>query len=305
MSLAERAVLALNALVPDFPQHVTLLEAMADEARHFEWEYRFGQEMLGEWQPALDVRGRRVLDVGSGSGAKSLLYSQVGAAAVVGLEISQHNVTRAVERLRELARSDPAAGRVQMVQGDATRMPFPPANFDLIVSIHAFEHIEPPDLALAECARVLRAGGRAYLRFPPYWSAWGPHLERWVRFPWPHVLFSEPTLIAAANHIETQQHVNDRLPDFVRLDLRGLSRFPHVNHMTMAQFESYVARLPLRIVGLQLLPVGYQFLPRLAQQAGPLASLPLAANAGLHALARTQPGREYLATKAIVVLEKE
>lgn len=302
--MAERAVLALNALVPDFPQHVTLLDAMADETRHFEWEYATGADTLAEWQPALAVRGQRVLDVGSGSGAKSLLYSQLGAAAVVGLEISQHNVTRAVHHLRYRVASDPAAARVRMVQGDATRIPLPDAAFDVVISIHAFEHIDPPDVALAECARVLRPGGRAYLRFPPYWSAWGPHLERWIRFPWPHLLFSEPTLIRASNQIEARQRVNDRLPPFVRLDLRGHTRFPHVNHMTLAQFDRYIARLPLRVIGLQLLPVGYQFVPRLAQRVAPLAPVLRAVEAGLYRVARTCQGREVIATKAIVVLER-
>lgn len=304
MSPRELAVHALNALFPDFPQHVVLLEAMADVSRHFAWEYSEGQKMLDEWQPALELTGRRVLDVGSGSGAKSFLYAQRGACQVVGLELDRALVQRAEERLTTLAAAEPAARRVRFVHGDATRMPLPDATFDTLISIHAMEHIQPPERALAECGRVLRPGGRAYLRFPPYWSAWGPHLERWIRFPWCHLLFDDPTLIAAVNRIEAKKRLNDRYPDFLRLDLRGQTELPHVNKLTMAQFDQMVARLPMRVVGLRLLPVGYNFLPRLADQLGPLGAPVETAAALLRALAGARRGREILATKAVVVLEK-
>ncbi len=304
MTAAELAVHAINACVPDFPQHVVLLEAMADEARHFEWEYADGEAMTPEWQPPLDLRGQRVLDIGSGSGAKSLLYARLGAAQVIGLELDQHNVTRSVSRLRALATEDPAARRVDFVAGDATRVPLPDASIDTVVSIHAFEHIQPVAPALAQLARVLRVGGRAYLRFPPYWSAWGPHLERWIRFPWPHLLFSDPTLIAAVNRIEARKRLNDRYPAFLRLDLRGETSLPHVNKLTLAEFDAIIAALPLRIVSQQLFPVGYKFLPRAATHLGPLGAAPRAADGLLHRLAATTAGREVIATKALVVLER-
>ena len=244
------------------------------------------------------------MDVGSGSGAKALLYSQLGARQVVGLELNQDNVGRATTRMQARRAADEAAHRVRFVHGDATCMPFTTASFDLIVSNNTFEHIIPPGAALAECARVLRPGGRAYLRFPPYWSAWGSHLYRWIKFPWCHVLFSEPTLISAVNRIEARRRLNDLYPPFARLDLHGQTRFTHVNRLTMAQFERLVARLPLRVVGLRLLPIGYQFLPRLAQRWRRLGWLPQAAAAALRTAVRTRLGREVIATAVVVVLER-
>ena len=230
--------------------------------------------------------------------------SAISAAQVIGLELDQHNVTRSVSRLRALATEDPAARRVDFVAGDATRVPLPDASIDTVVSIHAFEHIQPVAPALAELARVLRVGGRAYLRFPPYWSAWGPHLERWIRFPWPHLLFSDQTLIAAVNRIEARKRLNDRYPAFLRLDLRGETSLPHVNKLTLAEFDAIIAALPLRIVSQQLFPVGYKFLPRAATHLGPLGAAPRAADGLLHRLAATTAGREVIATKALVVLER-
>ncbi len=300
----EQAVLLLNALVPAFPQNKVGMEALLDEHQHFDWEYSQGEAMLDEWDPPLDLAGRRVLDVGSGSGAKSLLYSRLGAADVIGLELDRRLVTRSAARLSALAKTDEAASRVRIVHGDATQMPLPSAAFDRIVSVHALEHIVPPDLALAECARVLRPGGLAYLRFPPYWSAWGPHLERWIHFPWPHLLFSEPTLIAATNRIESRMRLNDRAPDFERLDMRGQTAFTHVNRLTMAEFDTILARLPFRVVQMQLLSMGYSFLPRLAREWERFGWLARGGADVLDAIAETRTGREVIATKAVVVLER-
>ncbi|MFN8496268.1 MAG: class I SAM-dependent methyltransferase [Anaerolineae bacterium] len=302
--LGEQAVYLLNALTPAFPQNEHLVEVMSDAEGHFAWEYSEGEAMLDEWRPPLDPAGRRMLDVGSGSGGKSLLYSRLGAVEVVGLELDRRLVTRSAARLAALGETESAARRVRIVHGDATRMPLPAAAFDLIVSINALEHIVPPEAALAECARVLRPGGRAYLRFPPYWSAWGPHLERWVHFPWPHLLFSEPTLIRAANRLEERMRLNERMPDFERLDMRGQTEFYHVNRMTMAQFDAALWRLPFRVVGLSMLPTGYKFLPRLADKWGGLGWLPRAGADLLNAAAHSRPGREVIATKAVVVLER-
>ncbi|MFN8472909.1 MAG: class I SAM-dependent methyltransferase [Anaerolineae bacterium] len=302
--LGEQAVYLLNALTPVFPQNELLVEVMSDEQGHFEWEYSEGEAMLAEWDPPLDVAGRRVLDIGCGSGAKSLLYSRLGAAEVIGLEIDRRLVTRSAVRLAALAEVDDAAARVRVVHGDATRIPLACAAFDVVVSINSLEHILRPETALAECARVLRPGGRAYFRFPPYWSAWGPHLERWVHFPWPHLLFSELTLIRAANHLEEQMRLNDRMPDFERLDLRGQTEFHHVNRLTMAQFDAALSELPFRVLRITMLPTGYKFLPRLASQWGALGWAPRTGAHLLHALAHSHTGREVIATKAVVVLER-
>ncbi|PTA44602.1 methyltransferase type 11 [Micromonospora sp. RP3T] len=56
-------------------------------------------------------------------------------------------------RLREL----PAA-RVQ--QCDATHLPYADAAFDVVIANHMLYHVDDPDAALHEFARVLRPGGR-------------------------------------------------------------------------------------------------------------------------------------------------
>src|SRR6266496_3207340 len=49
---------------------------------------------------------------------------------------------------------------VSFVEGDATKLPFELASFDLSGSLRTLHHIARPELAVAELARVTRLGGR-------------------------------------------------------------------------------------------------------------------------------------------------
>ncbi len=93
----------------------------------------------------------RALDVGSGLGALALALAP-HVAHVVGLELDAERV----ERARELA-----TGRenVEFVVGDAMRMSFERASFDLTGTLRTLHHLPRPELVVAELARVTRPGG--------------------------------------------------------------------------------------------------------------------------------------------------
>lgn len=68
----------------------------------------------------------------------------------------------------------PEAGYDAVVAADLEQaLPFDPAAFDAIVSLHVFEHLRAPEGTLRELARVLRPGGVVLLGFPtmPGWLA--------------------------------------------------------------------------------------------------------------------------------------
>jgi ubiquinone/menaquinone biosynthesis C-methylase UbiE len=103
----------------------------------------------------------RLLDVGCGTGAHTAAFVEAGWEAI-GVDVS-------TEQLR-LAR----ARCVDVVQADATALPFADATFDAAVSV--FTHTDMDDFAEAmrETARVLRPGGRfVYLGVHPCFV--GPH----------------------------------------------------------------------------------------------------------------------------------
>jgi sarcosine/dimethylglycine N-methyltransferase len=59
--------------------------------------------------------------------------------------------------LTEITRLD---GRVSFEGADALDMPFPDATFDVVISQEGFCHIPNKERLLAQCARVLKPGGR-------------------------------------------------------------------------------------------------------------------------------------------------
>ena len=101
-------------------------------------------DVLAEEPPA------SVLDVGCGTGQLAHRLRARFGGRVAGCDFS-------AGMLHEAATRD---GRIDWVQGDATRLPFDAGRFDAVVSTQAFHWFPDQDAALAEIARVLRPGGR-------------------------------------------------------------------------------------------------------------------------------------------------
>ncbi|HEY6029972.1 MAG TPA: class I SAM-dependent methyltransferase [Gaiellaceae bacterium] len=91
----------------------------------------------------------RALDVGTGAGAFAIALAPL-VREVVGVDLVP-------ELLEEGRKRAPA--NVQLVEGDATALPFGPGEFDLVCSARTFHHVARPELVLAEMIRVLRPGG--------------------------------------------------------------------------------------------------------------------------------------------------
>jgi SAM-dependent methyltransferase len=107
---------------------------------------------LGRLQP-----GERVLDLGSGAGTDSLVAAQmVGAqGSVTGIDMTSEMLAKA-----RGAAAAMAVGNVEFVEGEAERLPFADASFDVVVSNGVIDLIPDKDAVFAELSRVLAPGGR-------------------------------------------------------------------------------------------------------------------------------------------------
>jgi SAM-dependent methyltransferase len=112
--------------------------------------------------------GSRVLDVGAGLGHFSDLASS-REARVVPLDIAP----RLVARLH--------AQHSMAVCGSAIELPFSDGTFDAVISSECIEHTPDPALAVAECLRVLKPGGRLYLTTPNLVWRWSISVAEWLR----------------------------------------------------------------------------------------------------------------------------
>jgi SAM-dependent methyltransferase len=110
-------------------------------------------------QRLLELRGRRVLDVGCGRGALVLWLAGQGADAV-GMEISEEQLAA--------AREADVRHEATWVVGGGEAVPLEDASLDAVLFMRSLHHV-PMDLmgaALAEARRLLRDGGRAYVAEP-------------------------------------------------------------------------------------------------------------------------------------------
>lgn len=102
--------------------------------------------------------GKRLLDIGCGTGYVVALYAR-GGARVTGIDIAERSVELTRKRLEYLG----LQAKVQI--GNAESLPFPDASFDVVSSFGVLHHTPDTARALREVHRVLVPGGRALLMF--------------------------------------------------------------------------------------------------------------------------------------------
>ncbi len=118
----------------------------------FFWKLRVSMlppilRIIGKFEPGA------VLEIGCGQGDTTGLLTELWPTAeIVATDYDPEQVTRAKSRLKN--------ARVKFERADATRLPFEDGRFDLVVEFNTFHHIAAWTRAIAECARVLKPGGR-------------------------------------------------------------------------------------------------------------------------------------------------
>jgi ubiquinone/menaquinone biosynthesis C-methylase UbiE len=100
--------------------------------------------------------GMAVLDVCAGLGGPARFLAHRFGVSVTGVDLT-HSRCAAGARLTALVR---LTARVRLVRADAQVLPFRAAVFDAAVSQEGLLHVPDKAAVLAECARVLRPGGR-------------------------------------------------------------------------------------------------------------------------------------------------
>jgi ubiquinone/menaquinone biosynthesis C-methylase UbiE len=111
---------------------------------------------LADYLKTLSARGRRLLDVGCGTGRfLAFVKDNWPALAVSGLDLSKSYLDKAERHLSVFS-------RVRLIEGPAEVQPFADAYFDVVTCVYLFHEL-PREVRLkvaAEIGRVLKPGGR-------------------------------------------------------------------------------------------------------------------------------------------------
>jgi len=139
-------LLTMTATVPDF---TTVTEVPGVNVTRSE----LSQILTRYHWAAQGCRSLRILELGCGSGQGLGYFLGHGAATVVGTDIEEANLAHARRHY---------AGRtgIELAVVDAQQLPYPDADFDLVLLFEAIYYLPDAKRFLAEAFRVLRPGGR-------------------------------------------------------------------------------------------------------------------------------------------------
>jgi sarcosine/dimethylglycine N-methyltransferase len=98
----------------------------------------------------------KVLDVCSGMGGPARWLAHTRGCSVIGIDLTRSRV----ESARRLTAAVGLSDTVRFEEGDACAMPFPDAQFDVVIGQEAWVHIPNKAALMVQCRRVLKSGGR-------------------------------------------------------------------------------------------------------------------------------------------------
>lgn len=128
-------------------------DSSTDSLKKFDdWYFEY-YPYLFDHIPFAEMGNKKVLDIGLGYGTVAQRLAESGAL-YTGLDIAQGPVSMANHRLAQCHLPEKA------VQGSILNPPFEPETFDYVTAIGCLHHTGNLQLAIDQCYRLLKPGGR-------------------------------------------------------------------------------------------------------------------------------------------------
>ena len=255
-SLGVESLIVLNRCFKR-PIHPFNLEDEGKET-FAEWEFEQSKRLNRYYLPEIDllkeIQGKTILDIGAGSGGKTIFYALNGAKRLTGIDTEEGFIMQA----RDFAFSKNARN-IDFIVANAEAMPFQNASFDMCVMNDVFEHLSKPEVVLQEVNRVLKLHGKVFINSPPYFHPYGAHLTDVIGIPYVHLLFPESVLINAYKKLALETESAEK-----RINLRfgivdNREQITYINKMTIARFEEIIRNQgELKIILYKLIPLKRQ-----------------------------------------------
>jgi SAM-dependent methyltransferase len=210
-----------------------------DEELHRQWFENF---------TAGHVRGKRVLDLGCGTGGLTFLVRDLGASHVTGIDLSDRQLDTANSEARKRDLTD-----VVFRRGEVDRIPAANGSAEVILCFDVMEHVMEYEAVIREWERVLAPGGRVLLWWEPWGYPYSHHLGTMLPLPWAHFLMSGKMMYRVCARVYDDPAFT---PSFWHLDENGnrkpnpyvgMQRAGDLNRLTTWKFERVCRRCGLRI----------------------------------------------------------
>jgi ubiquinone/menaquinone biosynthesis C-methylase UbiE len=145
-----------------FTKHYPLASRKEIDKQVEDWQNKvtFSRSLVSFFEERVGkVNGKKILDVGFGSGGIATAFHRVGAE-VYGVDIDPE--------LKEIAQRNVQANnaKAQLEIYDGVNLPFQDSYFDYIVSSSVLEHVSKPEELLKDIFRVMKPGSRFLLTLP-------------------------------------------------------------------------------------------------------------------------------------------
>ena len=175
---------------------MNLIELIAHQARQpsgkfsgiFAMYMNFGNNYLNNLAvQTLDIQSNdHILEVGFGGGvALYKILENIHGGLVAGIDYSPDMVKRGKRKFQKSI----ASGKMTLVEGNVTSMPFDDASFDKVCTINTIYFWPDPTAGLNEIFRVLKPGGQLVVGIAPK--------DKMEKYPFTHygfTLYSEQEL---------------------------------------------------------------------------------------------------------------
>lgn len=135
------------------------------------------------------VNGKVVMDIGCGNGEDVIQTALMGANKVLGVDI--RNLFDTSQKKAEMLGISEKVNYSTKVLKE-----IPPGIIDVALSKNSFEHYDNPEEILLDVHRLLKPGGKFFITFgPPWFHPYGGHMSFMFKYPYPHLIFRERTVM--------------------------------------------------------------------------------------------------------------
>jgi 2-polyprenyl-3-methyl-5-hydroxy-6-metoxy-1,4-benzoquinol methylase len=155
-------------------------------ADYFRWQVETSPALFA-LIPNLDLKGKRVLEIGCGTGGRSAWLAQQGPAEVVAIDVNGPEI----ELARELAKAHCPELRNLIFHQSKEDGKLDIGEFDVVLLIDSLEHVHSPCKILKLAYSYTRPGGRAYFTTVGWYHHAGSH----TGYPFANVFFSDEIIL--------------------------------------------------------------------------------------------------------------